>query len=162
MRDQCSVLPPSKSRAWRRIPRTASNESIAAAGLPGRLSRSVVPRTPQIPRLKAAKGVFLAPSRRIRSGMPGIRRCATAKVASGVTSRTAIPVPPTVTTSRAVSAHAKSSFSISSCSSGAITVLTIWNPADSSLSQTAGPEVSFRLPWEDESLMVSTAAVFTG
>ena len=73
---------------------TASRDSTAPAGLPGRLRIRAFPRTPQTPRLKAANRVFLRPSARMRSDTPSIRRSQTARVASGVTSRAAMPVPP--------------------------------------------------------------------
>jgi len=62
----------------------ASNDSAAPFGLPGRFTISALPLTPHTARLNAAKGVFFAPSLRMRSDMPGSRRSHTALVASGV------------------------------------------------------------------------------
>ena len=73
-------------------------------GFPARFRIRVCLRTPQMPRLSAASGVFFEPSKRMRSATPSSRRSQTARVASGVTSRSAIPVPPVVTTRRALPA----------------------------------------------------------
>ncbi len=66
---------------------TASRDSAAPRGFPGRFRTNDFSRTPQSARLRAAMGVFLAPSKRMRSAMPSSRRLQTARVASGVTSR---------------------------------------------------------------------------
>src|SRR5262249_55137086 len=116
---------------------------------------------PQMPRLSAASGVLRAPSCRILSGIPSTSRSATERVASGVTSRSAIPVPPTVTTSRATSLHSMMRAAIWSFSSGTTEAWITRKPAFSRRRTTAGPEVSSRLLWKEESLTVRTAAVFT-
>src|SRR5438445_1730060 len=91
--------------------------------------------------------------------MPSTWRLITARVASGVTSRDAIHVPPVVTTRRAKSLHSISRAMIWSFSSGSTEVWITLKPAASSRRAMAGPERSGRLFRKEESLMVSTAAV---
>ena len=98
---ECSVLPESRSSACGIRCKTDFNDASAPAGLPGRLSASELPMVPQSPRERAAKGVCFNPSARIISTTPSRRRSHTLAVASGVTSRVEIPVPPVVTTNRA-------------------------------------------------------------
>src|SRR5215471_15389701 len=91
--------------------------------------------------------------------MPSTRRSQTARVASGVTSRGAIPVPPVVTTKRA-ERHSSISFSwITGCSSATRLRRTTRNLCRSRASATAGPLWSVFSPREHESLTVSTVAV---
>src|ERR1700691_1931357 len=107
---ECSVFPSSKLSACGTSSSTACSDSTAPLGLPGTFKISVLPRTPHTPRLRAANGVFFKPSLRMRSPTPSIRRSQIASVASGVTSRTAIPVPPVVTMNCASSARWTSAF----------------------------------------------------
>src|SRR5262245_53327234 len=65
-------------------------------GLPGKLTISVVPRTPATLRDSIQWRVCSRDSRRIASAMPGASRSITPWIASGVTSLGAIPVPPVV------------------------------------------------------------------
>ncbi len=152
------VFPCSNSSAWGSNSIAASNDSTAALGLPGRLRINDVPQIPHTPRLNAARGVFFAPSLRIRSEIPSTNRVHTARVASGVTSRAAMPVPPVVTTREAEAASRRSAASITFCSSGTISIFSTakWFSCKSSF--TAGPERSAREPAEAESLTVRTAA----
>jgi hypothetical protein len=71
-------------------------------GLPGKLMISVEPRIPATPRESIQLTVWPLDARRIASAIPGTSRSITARVASGVTSRGATPVPPVVSTSAAV------------------------------------------------------------
>lgn len=159
---RCSVLPSSRSTACGRISSTACSEFTAPAGLPGRFRTSDVPNVPQSPRLRVANGVWRRPSARINSGTPSSKRSQTARVASGVTSRSAIPVPPVVTTSLAASAALRIASSMTSCSSGTITCSTVSHPAPSNVRVTAGPERSSRKPFEHASLTVITPALRDG
>jgi len=108
----CSVFPLRSSRACGSKPAITSKDSTAPAGLPGRFKISVLLRTPHTPRLRAANGVFFPPSARMRSAMPSSSFSQTAFVASGVTSRAAIPVPPVVTISGTSRARRISRFCI--------------------------------------------------
>ena len=82
---------------YRRIRRRSSGGfSRTAFGEPGRLTISVPDRIPQTPREIMAIGVFLKVSMRIASARPGASRSITRRVASGVLSRGAKPVPPVV------------------------------------------------------------------
>ena len=89
--------------------RIASRLSTAPRGLPGRLiDERRSGRCRATPRDRSANGVDARPAARIASASPGASRSITARVASGVTSRTAKPVPPVVTiraTSRCVLAQ---------------------------------------------------------
>ena len=87
----------SRSIAWGRTDRIAASEVSAPATLPGRLMTRVLPMHPQTARLRMAVGVCFRPSARILSLRPSTVRSQTISVASGVTSRGAIPVPPVVT-----------------------------------------------------------------
>ena len=64
-------------------------------------------RTPYAANPSAQRGqqIFLAPSKRMRSATPSSNRSQTPRVASGVTSRSAIPVPPVVTPRRTLAAR---------------------------------------------------------
>jgi len=139
--------------------RTAVIDSTAAVGLPGTFTIKAEPRIAHTPRLKAASGVFLAPSDRMRSAMPSMILSATARVASGVTSRAAMPVPPVVTIRLVVSLNWMSDASICARSSGSTFAAMMRRPACSSAATTAGPDLSGRSPAAERSLMVSTAAV---
>ena len=78
------------------------------------------PRTPHTARLRAANFVVFAPSARMRSAIPSRSRSHTARVASGVTSRWAMPVPPVVTTNRACALKRMRTSRIADSSSGTI------------------------------------------
>ncbi len=78
----------------------ASRFSTAPSRLPGRLITRASPRTAACARDRGAKRVFSSDRVLISSPNPGRRFVVTASVASGVTSLSAIPVPPVVITSR--------------------------------------------------------------
>src|SRR5579862_2551339 len=141
---------------------TASSDSTAPDGLPGRFRIRASPRTPHTARLKAANFVDFEPSARIRSAIPSSRRSQTARVASGVTSRFAIPVPPVVTTKRACPLNRTRMSRIARSSSGTISRATTLKFFFSRASATAGPPRSARSPRKEESLTVTTAAVRSG
>ena len=102
--------------------RTKPRHSSTALALPGRLTISVRLHIPAAARLSMARGVTCIERARIASAMPGASRSMTARVASGVTSRSEKPVPPVVATSaRPRSAHSCISFASASSSSGKIT-----------------------------------------
>ncbi len=63
---------------------------------------SVLLRVPEMPRDSAARGEESIDVRRIRSEIPCASRSSTARVASGVTSRSLRPVPPVVSTRSAL------------------------------------------------------------
>src|ERR1051326_2148471 len=154
----CSVFPQSSSTACGSKSKTARSDSTAPFGLPGKLRISARPHTPHTARLNAASGVCFAPSARMRSGIPSTIREQTARVASGVTSRSAMPVPPVVTTRSHSFAKRRNSSAILVSLSGTTSVFTTSNRPASSLA-TAGPERSSRLRAAEESLTVNTAAV---
>jgi hypothetical protein len=85
-----------------------------------RLTTSVEPRTPAAPRERRPCGVFAIESARNACAIPGASRSSTSRVASGVTSRGASPVPPVVRTSRADRASSRTAAAISTRSSGTI------------------------------------------
>ena len=95
------------------------------------------------------------------SGIPGVSRWHTARVASGVTSRGEKPVPPVVTIRfTGCSSHsARRAASMRICSSGTTRAVWILYPADWSISATRGPPASGRSPRKLRSLTVMTAAV---
>src|SRR5258707_9561388 len=143
---------------------TASRDSTAPLGLPGRLRMSVVPRMAAMPGERMARGVCSRPLRRISSAMRGINFSAMVWVASGVESRWPRPVPPVVRirSTWPSSANCRRSDFICSGSSGrrcvAATVqLSCWQRAS-----TAGPEASLLVPCATESLMVITAIFIEG
>jgi hypothetical protein len=76
-----------------------------ARGEPGRFTIKVFPRTPAVARDKIAVGTFENESARIASPKPGNSFSRIARVASGVTSRIAGPVPPVVTISAQSLSH---------------------------------------------------------
>ena len=69
---------------------------------PGRLTTSVRPTTPAVPRESSPCGVFATSRRAAPRRSPAPRAASTVRVASGVTSRGARPVPPVVSTSARV------------------------------------------------------------
>src|SRR2546422_4437642 len=81
---------------------TTARFSRAPRGLPGRLTISVRPRMPAVPRDSMAVCTFFKLSSRIASPIPGISFSATSRVTSGTTSVGRTPVPPTVRTTSAV------------------------------------------------------------
>ena len=85
-------------------------------GLPGRLTMSVRPRIPAIARETIASGDDAAVATRAASGMPGTWRSITRRVASGVTSRGATPLPPVVST--------RSTFSVSAISASVLAIIS--------------------------------------
>ena len=76
---------------------TAPRHSRIARGCPGRLIINDLSRIPAVWRLRIAVGTFSSETLRISSPKPGNIFSHTSPVASGVTSRTAGPVPPVVT-----------------------------------------------------------------
>ena len=80
---------------------------------------------PAAARVSMARGVICMESARIASGMPGVSRSITARVASGVTSRTENPVPPVVR----ISATPRSAQSVISRISTSFSSGTILKPA---------------------------------
>jgi hypothetical protein len=116
----------------------------------------VVPRIPATARDKIARGVCFKPSARICSANPGIKRSATAMVASGVTSRGPTPVPPVVTI-KSVSFESAVFFrnaAMPSRSSGKTAASTIFQPSSLHRPATAGPELSSYFWLATESLTV--------
>src|SRR5438477_3505724 len=94
--------------------------------------------------------------------MPSIKRSQTPRVASGVTSRGATPVPPVVTTKRAWLQKRTRASWIAVSSSGTMSRATTRNLCFWRAAATAGPLRSSRSPREEESLTVMTAAVSSG
>src|SRR5216684_8309619 len=154
----CSVFPASIWMACGRTSITDWRASTAPDGLPGRFRTKDVPQTPQTPRLNRAKGVFFSPSRRIRSATPSSILPQTERVASGVTSRAEMPVPPVVTTSRAFRASSTIAFWIPPWSSATTLVSMMAKWCSCRVRATAGPDTSLRSPRAQESLTVRTAA----
>jgi len=156
----CSVFPRSRSRTWGTTSTIAFSDSTAPRGEPGRLTINTLPRVPATARESAASGVAARPARRMTSARPGISRSMTARVASGVTSRAAMPVPPVVKMaetslpSASVARRREMNSASSEITSMAATVQPNWP----SRSATAGPETSWRAPACTESLIVRTAA----
>ena len=142
--------------------RTVLSDCSAPAGLPGKFKTRDVPKLAQTPRESAAKGVCFIPACRITSPTPSMMRSQTARVASGVTSRAAMPVPPVVTIKRASPESSRSVEAIRSMSSGTILELFISKPASAKTTRSRGPEASWRRPLWHESLTVTMAAgIFT-
>src|SRR4029078_7759905 len=83
--------------------RMAERLSTAPFTLPGKFTTNAVPRMAACARESGAMGVFSSERRRISALRPGMVFSPTRFVASGVTSRGGMPVPPVVTTSRAPS-----------------------------------------------------------
>src|SRR5579863_5787317 len=102
-----AVLPANKSMTWAIKCSIAPSENIAPLGAPGRFTINVRPRDPAMPRDSTENFVCSRPFARISSAMPGISRSRTACVASGVTSRGEIPVPPVVRMSDAPNSSAQ-------------------------------------------------------
>jgi hypothetical protein len=118
---------------------------------------------PHTARDSDASGVSSRLRNRINSASPGASRSITARVASGVLSRGANPVPPVVrikfTSPR--SAYSLSLAEIKSRSSDRISETATRAPSFSSSVTTAGPDRSSRSPREAESLIVNTAATIS-
>src|SRR5467141_3579856 len=138
---------------------TASSDSTAPLGLPGKFTMSVFVRTAAVPRESTAVGVCSRPLRRISSEIPGTIRSATACVASGVLSRGPIPVPPVVkrTSTRPESASSRNCSRIFAGSSDTRNAEVTSQPSPRQNATTAGPDKSSRSPLVTESLMVRTA-----
>src|SRR5690349_23966578 len=124
---------------------------------PGRLTTSAEPATPAVPRESKPCGVFAIESARSACAIPGASRSSTSRVASGVTSRGARPVPPVVRTRRDEAASALIAAAISSRSSGTTRRSTSY-PSPRSSSSSASPLRSSRVPATTPSDTVSTAA----
>ena len=71
-------------------------ELVDRFGEPGKLTISVMPAMPEIPRERIPCGVTWTAAQRIASAKPGASRESTARVASGVMSSGVSPVPPVV------------------------------------------------------------------
>src|SRR6266850_2606559 len=138
---------------------TASSDSTAPLGLPGKFTMSVFVRTAAVPRESTAVGVCSRPLRRISSEIPGTIRSATACVDSGVLSRGPIPVPPVVkrTSTRPESASSRNCSRIFAGSSDTRNAEVTSQPSPRQNATTAGPDKSSRSPLVTESLMVRTA-----
>src|ERR1019366_2824547 len=157
----CSVRPLSSSSTWGTNSTIASRDSTAPLGDPGRLTIRTRPRVPASDRESTASGVVWRPQARISSPRPGISRSITDRVASGVTSRGATPVPPVVKMAETwpPSARVARRALISEASSGMASMTETLQPSCSNRSRAAGPERSARAPALTESLMVRTAAL---
>src|SRR5690349_8285480 len=140
---------------------TASSDSAAPLGLPGRFTMSVLCRTAAAPRERMAVGVCSNPLRRISSEIPGTIRSATACVASGVLSRGPMPVPPVVSTTstRPESASSRNCSRIPAGSSEIRNDTVTSQPSPRQAATTAGPEASSRSPLATVSLMERTATL---
>src|SRR6185503_15367813 len=90
--------PPIRSTQYGTAANTPSSVSRIALGWPGRLMIKAFFRTTATWRDRIAVGTYFKLTARICSPKPGITLSATARVASGVTSRGAGPVPPVVRT----------------------------------------------------------------
>src|SRR6185436_3426702 len=115
-----SGAPRITATAWSTIGSSAASPSVTPPVEPGRLTMSVFLRVPLSPRLNADRGNDAIVITRIRSAIPGASRSSTARVASGVTSRSLSPVPPVVITRSAASRshHATRELMMSDVSSG--------------------------------------------
>jgi len=154
----CSVWPERISSACGSKCATAFNEAIAPSGRPGRFKMSACAAVPQSARLSGAYGVWFRPADRISSGMPSSNFVQMTRVASGVTSRGPIPVPPVVTTRRNRTAATRSASTRAPASSGHMVELLTLKPSSVRRATTAGPEMSSRAPAKQESLTVMTVA----
>ncbi len=86
-------------------------------------------------------GTYFRLTCRICSPNPGITLCATASVASGVTSRGAGPVPPVVNTSwqPAMSTSSTSVRSMTACSSGMRRVIVVHGDLSAAVNHSVSP-----------------------
>ena len=137
-----------KMPTWRTLPsasRTPSSVSRIDLGWPGRLMIRHLPRITATWRDRIAVGTKLRLMRRISSPKPGISLSPMASVASGVTSRTAGPVPPVVSTrlQPAVSTSSTRVRSISARSSGISRVSAVHGEVSALPSQSC----SAGMPW---------------
>src|SRR5712692_4592980 len=142
----------------------ASSESTAPRGLPGRLMSRVFSCTPATARESTARGVFLRPTSRMSSAKPGSSLVQTAEVASGVTSRGPMPVPPVVrikSSSPASARVTRRERSVAS-SSGVTWRDNTCQPYSEQRAATTTPDISWRSFWATESLTVMMAARITG
>ena len=88
--------------------------------------------------------------------MPGTSRSITSRVASGVTSRGARPVPPVVITKDASAAASRMRAAMKGRESGTTTGSPTVKPASRRMRQASGPDSSARTPRAAESLTVIT------
>ena len=138
--------------------RITANPSRQPPGDPGRFTISVAPRRPAMPRESSACGVRAMASARTASARPGVSRSTTDRVASGVTSRGANPVPPVVrTTATPESASSRIADAIRSASSETIRRSTS-NPSSRRRLSNRSPDESSRTPALTPSETVRTAA----
>src|SRR5574343_224160 len=133
-----------------------SSVSAMDLGWPGRLMIRQRPRTTAVWRERMAVGTKRRLIWRICSPKPGSSLSATARVASGVTSRGAGPVPPVVSTrsQRSSSASSRRVALMPACSSGIrrVTQATGLRSARVSHCCRAGMPWSVYTPWEARSL----------
>ncbi len=140
---------------------TAPRHSRTALGLPGRFKISAPPRVPHTARDTAAREVLARLTMVMALSKPAMRFSMTRKVASGVTSRGATPVPPVVQMKSKPSTRASCVKSAASCRSSSGSTKprarqsSISARANSSMS---GPEASARKPAAPLSLRVIQAS----
>lgn len=128
------------------------------AGDPGRFTISVVPATPASPRESAAVGTFSRPYARIASGMPGISRSRTRRVASGVSSVGEMPVPPVVTITSYPAATPSRSAASTGAPSGTTCGPSTANRIRVRPSAISGPPLSSYTPADARLEAVTTSA----
>lgn len=158
-RIQCAVCPCSNSMTCGTSGSIIFKPWRAPRGEPGRLTMSDRFRVPATDLDNTEYFVCSSPFERISSEIPGISRCKMPRVASGVTSRKATPVPPVVKISEISfwSAHSCNCAAIFAASSGTIAVVTTDQFSSWQQRQSAGPDSSGRVPRAEESLTVKIA-----
>mmetsp|Transcript_18803 Transcript_18803/g.48964 ORF Transcript_18803/g.48964 Transcript_18803/m.48964 type:complete len:223 (-) Transcript_18803:471-1139(-) len=129
-------------------------------GDPGRLTTTLSPRMPAICRDRTAVGTYRRDMARIASPMPGSSFSMTRRVASGVTSRLAGPVPPVVMTRPQPSSSIRARMASAIAPSSSATVLRVARHSDCTREprtlQTSGPPRSVYSPRLARSLTVTT------
>ena len=143
----------SSRTAWGTTSTTASRHSTQPADEPGVLSTRVVPRVPATPRESRPSGL----TRRIASARPGASLSSTDRVPSGVRSRGPKPVPPVVTMRPwNPSARLRRASATSSTPSAQTARPASVQPSAATLSASAAPDRSSRVPWTTPSETVRT------
>ena len=132
---------------------------MAPFGFPGRFMMSVLFAMPAVALESIAMLVILSDCARMASGMPGIWYSMTARVACGMTSRGASPVPPVVSMRSTVgsSAHCRSWLVSSWRSSGRSALWVRVCRFLAMISAMASPPMSLRFPACPESELVRIA-----
>jgi len=121
---------------------------------------SAASTTAAMPRERIAFGVILNDSARITSPKPGISTRMIARIASGVTSRSAMPVPPVVRINRQPCAmNERIASRMRSTSSGTIASASTLQPRRWHSARTAGPPASSYSPADARSDTVMTPTV---